>query len=49
MHELSPPDVTETSSILMTTALLEESEMLAVLPDDVARYIAERGSLPFCR
>jgi len=40
-----PPDVVETSSILMTTALLEETEMLAVLPQDVARYYAERDIL----
>jgi DNA-binding transcriptional LysR family regulator len=40
-----PPNVVESSSILMTTALLEQTEMLAVLPEDVARYYADRGIL----
>lgn len=41
----NPIDVVETSSMLTMSALLQESEMLSVLPEHVARYHIERGLL----
>ena len=35
-----PPDIVETSSILATTSLLEASDMISVVPLDVARHYA---------
>jgi DNA-binding transcriptional LysR family regulator len=40
-----PPDIVETSSILATTALLESTDMLSVVPLDVARHYANYGML----
>lgn len=36
-------DIVETASILATTAMLEASEMIAVVPDDVAKHYARYG------
>ncbi|KQT11471.1 LysR family transcriptional regulator [Ramlibacter sp. Leaf400] len=40
-----PPDILETSSILATTALLESTDMVSVVPLDVARHYANYGML----
>jgi DNA-binding transcriptional LysR family regulator len=40
-----PPDIVETSSILATTALLESTDMVSVVPLDVARHYANYGML----
>lgn len=40
-----PPDIVETSSILATTALLESTDMISVVPLDVARHYANYGML----
>jgi DNA-binding transcriptional LysR family regulator len=40
-----PIDVVETSSMLTMAAMLQESDMLAVMPEDVAAYHIERGLL----
>ncbi len=40
-----PPDVLESTSILLATTLLERSEMVSVLPSDVARHYARFGLL----
>jgi len=40
-----PPDILETSSILATTALLETTDMIAVVPLDVAQHYANYGML----
>ncbi len=40
-----PPDIVETSSILATTALLESSDMISVVPLDVAQHYANYGML----
>ncbi len=40
-----PPDIVETSSILATTALLESSDMISVVPLDVAQHYANHGML----
>lgn len=36
-------DIVETASILATTAMLEASDMIAVVPDDVAKHYARYG------
>ncbi|HSV83278.1 MAG TPA: LysR family transcriptional regulator [Ramlibacter sp.] len=41
----APPDIVETSSILATTALLESTDMVSVVPLDVARHYANYGML----
>jgi DNA-binding transcriptional LysR family regulator len=41
----APPDILETSSILATTALLERTDMLSVVPRDVAQHYANHGML----
>jgi DNA-binding transcriptional LysR family regulator len=40
---LAPPDIVETSSILATTSLLEASNMISVVPLDVAQHYANYG------
>jgi len=40
-----PPDILETSSILATTALLESTDMISVIPLDVAQHYANYGML----
>ncbi|TFZ02672.1 LysR family transcriptional regulator [Ramlibacter henchirensis] len=40
-----PPDIVETSSILATTALLESTDMISVVPLDVAQHYANYGML----
>jgi DNA-binding transcriptional LysR family regulator len=40
---LAPPDIVETSSILATTSLLEHSNMISVVPLDVAQHYANYG------
>jgi len=43
---LAPPvNVIETAALLFTTRMLQQSDMLAVLADDVARYYAAHGIL----
>jgi len=45
----APPDIVETSSILATTSLLEASDMISVVPLDVAQHYANHalvGILP---
>ena len=39
----APPDIVETSSILATTSLLEASDMISVVPRDVAQHYANYG------
>jgi len=39
----APPDIVETSSILATTSLLEASDMISVVPLDVAQHYANYG------
>ncbi|MDF2462349.1 MAG: transcriptional regulator, LysR family [Ramlibacter sp.] len=39
----APPDIVETSSILATTSLLEASNMISVVPLDVAQHYANYG------
>ena len=39
----APPDIVETSSILATTTLLEASDMISVVPLDVAQHYAKYG------
>lgn len=39
----APPDIIETSSILATTTLIEASDMIAVVPLDVAQHYAKYG------
>ncbi len=39
----TPPDIVETSSILATTSLLEASDMISVVPLDVAQHYARYG------
>jgi len=39
----APPDIIETSSILATTTLLEASDMVSVVPQDVAQHYARYG------
>lgn len=41
----SPPDIVETASILATTALLESTDMISVVPLDVAQHYAKYGML----
>ena len=41
----APPDIVETASILATTALLESTDMISVVPLDVARHYANYGML----
>jgi DNA-binding transcriptional LysR family regulator len=41
----APPDILETASILATTALLEATDMISVVPLDVARHYAKYGML----
>lgn len=41
----APPDIMETSSILATTSLLEGTDMVAVVPSDVARHYANYGMI----
>ncbi len=41
----APPDIVETSSILATTSLLEASDMISVVPLDVAHHYAKHGML----
>ncbi|MNC24554.1 LysR substrate binding domain protein [compost metagenome] len=36
-------DIVETASILANTSMLEASEMIAVVPDDVAKHYARYG------
>ena len=38
-----PPHVIETSSLLFTTKMLQQSDFIAVVPTDVARYYAAYG------
>jgi DNA-binding transcriptional LysR family regulator len=38
-----PPRLIETSSILFTTKMLQESDFIAVVPTEVARYYASFG------
>ena len=38
-------DITETSSTIATTALLEASDMAAVMPDSLARHYGRLGIL----
>jgi DNA-binding transcriptional LysR family regulator len=40
-----PPDILETSSILATTALLQSTDMISVVPLDVAQHYANHGML----
>lgn len=40
---IQPLDIIETSSILATTAMLESSDMIAVVPNDVAEHYARYG------
>ena len=40
-----PPRLIETSSILFTTKMLQESDFIAVVPTEVARYYASYGML----
>jgi len=40
-----PPDIVETASILATTSLLESTNMISVVPLDVARHYANYGML----
>ena len=42
-NQLAPPDIVETSSILATTSLLEASDMISVVPLDVAQHYANYG------
>jgi DNA-binding transcriptional LysR family regulator len=42
-NQLAPPDIVETSSILATTSLLEASDMISVVPLDVAQHYANHG------
>jgi DNA-binding transcriptional LysR family regulator len=39
----SPPQIIETSSLLFTTKMLQQSAFIAVVPTDVARYYASYG------
>jgi len=41
----APPDIVETASILATTALLESTDMISVVPLDVAQHYANYGML----
>lgn len=41
----APSDLVETASILTIVALLGESDTLAVLPEDVARFYEDQGTL----
>jgi DNA-binding transcriptional LysR family regulator len=38
-----PPRLTETSSILFTTKMLQQSDFIAVVPTEVARYYVSYG------
>jgi DNA-binding transcriptional LysR family regulator len=38
-----PPHLIETSSLLFTTKMLQQSDFIAVVPTDVARYYASYG------
>ncbi|OCX11597.1 LysR family transcriptional regulator [Pseudomonas graminis] len=40
---IEPLDIIETRSILATTSMLESSDMIAVVPNDVARHYARYG------
>ena len=40
-----PPSTIETAAVLMTTSLLIDSELIAVLPESVAHYYAQLGAL----
>jgi DNA-binding transcriptional LysR family regulator len=40
-----PPSTIETAAVLMTTSLLTDSELIAVLPASVAAYYAQQGAL----
>jgi DNA-binding transcriptional LysR family regulator len=42
---IQPLDILETSSILATTAMLESSDMIAVVPNDVAEHYARYGMI----
>ena len=42
---LDIPRLIETSSILFTTKMLQESDFIAVVPTEVARYYASYGML----
>jgi DNA-binding transcriptional LysR family regulator len=41
----APPSTIETAAVLMTTSLLIDSELIAVLPESVAAYYAQLGAL----
>lgn len=40
-----PPSTIETAAVLMTTSLLIDSELIAVLPESVAAYYAQLGAV----
>lgn len=42
---IQPLDIIETSSILATTAMLESSDMIAVVPNDVSEHYARYGMI----
>ncbi|SEJ01889.1 LysR family transcriptional regulator [Pseudomonas sp. NFR16] len=42
---IEPLDIIETSSILATTAMIESSDMIAVVPNDVAHHYARYGMI----
>lgn len=42
---IEPLDIIETRSILATTSMLESSEMIAVVPNDVAQHYARYGMI----
>jgi DNA-binding transcriptional LysR family regulator len=42
---IEPLDIIETRSILATTAMLESSDMIAVVPNDVAEHYARYGMI----
>lgn len=42
---IQPLDILETSSILATTAMLQSSDMIAVVPNDVAEHYARYGMI----
>ncbi|NUT15054.1 MAG: LysR family transcriptional regulator, partial [Cupriavidus sp.] len=41
----APPSTIETAAVLMTTSLLADSELIAVLPESVAAYYGRLGAL----
>ena len=42
---IEPLDIIETRSILATTSMLESSDMIAVVPNDVAQHYARYGMI----